>query len=160
MVDLSNFERLRCFDDRQTNKRTNGHLRSQSHFCYCLCTPEDPIPFLPPIVLLNVLLGYLLTQDDDLLASISRGRVVRDVHDLQFLLGLGIIDWSGAHWGQDHCVLAWRGGVLQEYLLENIPVKYKSMVSMGTILGYIKILLLPMKIVIKQKSMVYNFAKR
>ena len=41
----------------------------------------------------------LLTQDDDLLASISRGRVVRDVHDLQFLLGLGIIDWSGAHWG-------------------------------------------------------------
>ena len=36
---------------------------------------------------------YLLTQDDDFLASISRGRVVRDVHDLQLLLGLGIINW-------------------------------------------------------------------
>ena len=48
---------------------------------------------------LDVISRHFFTKDDDLLASISRGRVVRDVHDLQFLLGLGIIDWSGAHWG-------------------------------------------------------------
>ena len=50
--------------------------------------------FFPAIVVkepdLDVFLVYFLTQDDDLLASISRGGVVKDVHDLQFFLGLGI----------------------------------------------------------------------
>jgi len=65
---------------------------------------------------LDVFLAHLLTQDDDLLASISRSCVVRHVHDLQLLLGLGIIDRLGAYGGQDHCVLSWSRWILQEYL--------------------------------------------
>ena len=58
-------------------------------------------------VFMTTLTEQLADSYFNLLASISRGRVVRDVHDLQLLLGLGIIDWS-------HCVLACGGEDLQE----------------------------------------------
>ena len=57
-------------------------------------------PLLPAAVVkeadLDVLLGDLLAQDDHLLATLGRGAVVAHVHDLQLLLGLGIIDRLGA----------------------------------------------------------------
>ena len=53
-------------------------------------------PLLPPAVVeeadLDVLLGDLLAQDDHLLAALGWGAVVAHVHDLQLLLGLGVID--------------------------------------------------------------------
>ena len=59
-------------------------------------------PLLPAAVVkesdLDVLLGDLLAQDDHLLASLGRGPVVAHVHDLQLLLGLGVIDGLGADW--------------------------------------------------------------
>ena len=57
-------------------------------------------PLLPAAVVkeadLDVLLGDLLAQDDHLLATLGRGAVVAHVHDLQLLLGLGVIDRLGA----------------------------------------------------------------
>ena len=57
-------------------------------------------PLLPAAVVkeahLDVLLGDLLAQDDHLLAALGWGAVVAHVHDLQLLLGLGVIDGLGA----------------------------------------------------------------
>ena len=57
-------------------------------------------PLLPAAVVkeadLDVFLGDLLAQDDHLLAALGRGAVVAHVHDLQLLLGLGVIDRLGA----------------------------------------------------------------
>ena len=74
-----------------------------------LVDPAGPelCPLLPAAVVVeeahfNVLLWDLLAQDDHLLAALGRGTVVAHVHDLQLLLGLGVIDGLGAHRGQDH----------------------------------------------------------
>ena len=77
-------------------------------------------PLLPAAVVkeahLDVLLGDLLTQDDHLLAALTRGAVVAHVHDLQLLLGLGVEDGLRADWRQDHSELARILGVLKKNL--------------------------------------------
>ena len=77
-------------------------------------------PLLPAVVVeepdLDVLLGDLLAQDDDLLAALGRCGVVRHVHDLKLLLGLRVKDGLRTDRRQDDCVLARCRGVLKRYL--------------------------------------------